>query len=90
MLLAVFGVTFVDFYLLKNKLLTFALTYFLFLLLLTRPILLFVMTMSLQTPSIQYQNLPAEVASAIGSVKRQLRRLNASSAGVLVRSFWGK
>ena len=66
---------------------TFALTYFLFLLLLTRPILLFVMTMSLQTPSIQYQNLPAEVASAIGSEKRQLRRLNVSSAGVLVRSF---
>ena len=43
--------------------------------------------MLLQTPSIQYQNLPAEVASAIGSVKRQLRRLNVSSAGVLVRSF---
>ena len=51
LLLAVFGVTFVDFYLLKNKLLTFALTYFLFLLLLTRPILLFVMTMSLQNPN---------------------------------------
>ena len=44
------------------------------------------MTMLLQTP-IQYQNLPAEVASVIGSVKRQLRRLNASSAGVLVQSF---
>ena len=48
------------------------------------------MTMSLQTPSIQYQNLPAEVASAIGSVKKQLKRLNVSSAGVYFFVCLGK
>ena len=60
-----------------------------FLLLLTQPILLFVITMSQPIPS-QLQNLPAEVASVIGSVRKQLRKLNASGAGVYLFGLFGK